>query len=146
MKMRGIRIFLLVLMGLFINPFEIYPQSKKKPRNLTGHYRLSRGEQRNSLEVESLPGGKIKFHILALWVSPYNPENVHNGEVTGVVSFKNNVAVYTEQNCKLTFRFTATSAVVTQADEVGDCDFGANVSASGTYRKLNSRRPVIVDP
>ena len=31
--------------------------------------------------------------------------------------------------------------MVSKHNKIGDCDFGANVTASGTYRKLNSRKP-----
>jgi len=46
-----------------------------KPRSVTGQYRLRQGEIRNSLDVLQLPGSKIKFQLVALWVSPNNPEN-----------------------------------------------------------------------
>jgi len=91
--------------------------------------------------VVQLPGGKIKFHILALWVSAYNRENVHNGEVQGVVELKGNTAKYEAEHCKLTITFSSSRAIVKQADELGDCEFGANVTASGTYRKVDSRKP-----
>ena len=93
------------------------------------------------MEVLQLPSGKLKFHILALWVSAYNRENVHNGEAQGVVELKGNSAVFEAEHCKITIRFTSTSAIVKQWDEIGDCDFGANVTATGTYRKVDSRKP-----
>ena len=93
------------------------------------------------MEVLQLPRGKLRFHILALWVSAYNRENVHNGEAQGVVELKGNSAVFEAEHCKITIRFTSTSAIVKQWDEIGDCDFGANVSATGTYRKVDSRKP-----
>jgi hypothetical protein len=93
------------------------------------------------MEVQELPGGKIKFHILALWVSYYNRDNVHNGEVQGEINLVGDTATYQEEGCKITIRFTRTAAIVKQFDELGDCDFGANVLATGTYRKLDSKRP-----
>jgi hypothetical protein len=114
------------------------------PANLvkvTGYYRARSRTAPNSMEVLQLPGGKIKFHILALWVRSYNRENVHNGEAQGIVELKGNSAVYEADHCKLTIRFTGTTAIVKQADEVGDCDFGANVTATGIYRRVDSRKP-----
>jgi hypothetical protein len=43
-------------------------------KNVTGHYRFTKEEFRNRLDVKQLAGGKIKFHILTLWVSHNNPE------------------------------------------------------------------------
>ncbi|HXD33183.1 MAG TPA: hypothetical protein VN643_18820 [Pyrinomonadaceae bacterium] len=114
------------------------PASKLK---VTGHYAMRSKSAPNSMEVQELAGGKIKFHILALWVSYYNRDNVHNGETQGTVDLVGDTAVYKEENCKITIRFTRTSAIVKQADDIGDCDFGANVIATGTYRKLDSRKP-----
>lgn len=108
---------------------------------VTGSYQLRQGEKRNTLEVQQLGRKRVKLHILALWVSPYNPDNVHNGEVFGNAVRKGNTAIYEDENCKLTIRFQPSGAVVDQNHATGDCDFGANVDASGFYRKLNSRKP-----
>jgi hypothetical protein len=111
------------------------------PRTVTGHYRLRSRATPNSLEVLQLPGGKIKFHILALWVSSLNRENVHNGEAGAIVDLTGDTAVYEAEHCKITIKFTKTSAIVRQADDAGDCDFGANVTATGTYRKQDRHKP-----
>jgi hypothetical protein len=51
----------------------VQAQSPPKPtiKNVTGHYRLTKDEFRNRLDVLQLASGKIKFYLLALWVS-YN--------------------------------------------------------------------------
>ena len=118
--------------------------SQSKPitsLKVTGHYSARSKTAPNSMEVQQLPGGKIKFHILALWVSSYNRENVHNGEVQGVVDLVGDTATFEEEHCKITIKFTSRAAIVKHADERGDCEFGANVSATGTYRKTDSRKP-----
>src|SRR5882672_9042747 len=73
-------------------------QSPSKPPagniNVTGHYRLIKEEFRNRLDVQQLAGGKIKFHLLALWVSHNNPDNIHNGELQGIASLEKGVAIY----------------------------------------------------
>jgi hypothetical protein len=76
-----------------------------------------------------------------LWVAPHNADNVHNGEVMATVDLVNGTAIYEVENCKLTIEFVSSRAIVTQSEEKGDCDFGAWVTASGNYRKLNSRKP-----
>lgn len=116
--------------------------SSTKRRSVTGHYSLKSKVKRNTLSVQQLPGKKIRFHVLALWISPNYPDNIHNGEIGGTVDLVNSRAVFFEDGrCKLTIFFTATGASVVQDHEVGDCDFGANVTATGNYRKINSRRP-----
>jgi hypothetical protein len=113
----------------------------KRPGNVTGHYRMRREEFRNRIDVEQLTDGKIKFDLVALWVSHYNPENVHNGTLQGIARMENGVAIYEANSCKLKLEFFPGRVRITQSEEVGDCEFGANVTATGTYRKADNRRP-----
>ena len=117
-------------------------QSPPKPAiiNVTGHYRLTKEEFRNRLDVQQLAGGKIKFHLLALWVSYNNPDNVHNGELQGIATMEKGVAIYDRAGCKIKLEFFPRRVQVTQLADAG-CGFGANVTADGTYRKLDSKRP-----
>lgn len=140
--------FFLLVPGLLLALAPATLAQAMKPSNtavaklkVTGHYAARSKSAPNSMEVQELPSGKIKFHILALWVSHYNRENVHNGELQGTVDLVGDTATYAEDRCKITIRFTRTAAIVKQSDDLGDCDFGANVTATGTYRKLNSRKP-----
>lgn len=109
-------------------------------QSVTGHYRLTKDEFRNRLDVQQLSGGKIKFYLLALWVSHNNPDNIHNGELQGVVALKSGLAVYDQDDCKLKFEFFSNRVRVTQLNDAG-CGFGANVTAAGTYRKLDRKKP-----
>lgn len=113
----------------------------KRLGNVTGHYRMRHEEFRNRIDVEQLTGGKIKFDLLALWVSHNNPENVHNGTLQGIARIENGVAIYEADSCKLRLEFFPSRVRITQSDEVGDCEFGANVTATGSYRKTDNRRP-----
>lgn len=112
-----------------------------KPKSVTGQYRFRKAEFRNSLDVRQLPGGKIKFGLIVLWVSSNNPENIHNGELQGVASLKNGVATYESGNCRVTMAFGSNTVTITADDVIDDCGFGANVAASGTYRKISSKNP-----
>jgi hypothetical protein len=114
---------------------------KSKTPSVTGSYTMRREEFRNRIFVQQLPGGKIKFDLLALWVSANNPENVHNGTAQGIMEIKNGVAVYEGSSCKLTMTFLPGKIKIVQSDEAGDCEFGFNVTATGSYRKIDSRRP-----
>ena len=132
---------ILLLLVCFIANAQTPPIKKAKPKTVTGEYRLRRGELRNSLDVQQLPGGKIKFGLIALWVSPNNPENIHNGELHGEVPLANGVAVFESGTCRITMKFSSSKVEITESDENGDCGFGANVTAAGTYRKINSKTP-----
>ena len=116
-------------------------QPAKKARSVTGHYVMRREEFRNRLNVQQLADGRIKFDLLALWVSHYNPENVHNGTAQGIISQEQGVAVYEVDGCKLRMEFSSTKIRISQSEEVGDCGFGANVTATGSYRKIDSKKP-----
>ena len=120
----------------------VQAQTPPRPaiKNVTGHYRLTKQEFRNRLEVKQLAGAKIKFHLLALWVSYNNPENIHNGELQGIGALENGIALYDQDGCKLKFEFFSHEIRITQLDDAG-CGFGANVTAAGTYRKLDRKSP-----
>jgi hypothetical protein len=113
----------------------------KPPRSVTGHYVMSRAAFHNRLDVEQLPGGKIKFDLVALWVSHDNPDNVHNGEIQAIVSLEKGVAVYQEGGCRIKMEFLANKVRISESDEVGDCGFGVNVTAAGSYRKTDTKKP-----
>jgi hypothetical protein len=139
-----LRLILGVLITSLFSPQPLSSQTPspgKPAQRVTGHYRLRHPGTPNSLEVLQLPAGKLQFHLLALWVSPRNRENVHNGELEGVIEFKGNTAAYEAEGCKVTIKFFSSRAIVTQDSKIGDCGFGVNVTASGVYRKLNSRKP-----
>lgn len=129
----------LILVASFVAGAQTPPA--KKARSFTGHYVMRREEFRNRLNVEQLPDGKIKFDLLALWVSHYNPENVHNGTLQGIVAPENGVAVYEVSSCQLKIEFLPTRIRITQSEGFGDCEFGANVTATGSYRKIDSKKP-----
>jgi hypothetical protein len=132
----------LMLLVSFVAGGQTPSAKKAKPTaSVTGHYRMRREELRNRLDVEQLPGGRIKFDLLALWVSHYYPENIHNGQIQGFARLENGVAIYEADSCKLRIEFLPTKVRIMQSDEVGDCDFGANVTATGSYRKIDSRKP-----
>ena len=131
----------LALLGCTAALCVVQAQSAKPgPKSITGHYRLTKDEFRNRLDLQQLAGGKVKFHLLALWVSYNNPDNIHNGELQGIVTLKNGVALYDQDECTLKFEFFPNRVRVTQVNDEG-CGFGANVTAAGTYRKLDSKKP-----
>lgn len=111
-------------------------------QTVTGSYD---GPNKASLDVLQLPGERIQFDLQAY--SHFSPANGPNmGEVSGVVSLHQGVAVYQDHpnadnvgrgGGRLTLRFRGNKAVVT---EQGNLEFGAGVSAGGTYIR-HSRKP-----
>lgn len=116
-------------------------QAPRAANSVTGHYRLTKSEFRNRLDVQQLSGGRIKFQLVALWVSHNNPDNVHNGEVQGIARLNQRIALYEAEGCKLRIEFNASGARITHLDDAEECGFGANVTAAGAYRKLDSKKP-----
>lgn len=135
-----IRVSALLLFGSSICVAQAQKLRPVTVKNVTGHYRLTKDEFRNRLDVQQVAGGRIKFYLLALWVSHNNPDNIHNGELNGVVALQKGIALYDRDDCKLKFEFLSNQVRITQVNDEG-CGFGANVTAAGTYRKLDSNNP-----
>ncbi|HEV7797197.1 MAG TPA: hypothetical protein VGO73_03515 [Pyrinomonadaceae bacterium] len=132
---------MLVVSLIFVVSGQTPPARKVKAQsNLTGHYVMRREEFRNRLNLLQLPDGRIKFDLLALWVSHYNSENVHNGTLQGILNRENGEAIYEADGCKLKLESFTNKIRITQSDD-SDCGFGANVTATGFYRKIDSRNP-----
>jgi hypothetical protein len=119
------------------SPFSLEVGVTGKPtavevRGVTGTYRR---EDDSSLEVVELPGGKVRFALHALWKGARWEEYGPNlGEAYGEVPLAKGVGVYKEDECRWTMRFSSGKIEIEQA---GDCGFGHNVTANGTYRRVS---------
>ena len=95
-----------------------------------------------TLDVQALPGRRIRFHLvaLALLSSRGGP---HVGDVGGILPVRNGVAVYKpeEGNCRLILHFAGRRIRVSQTGDASDMGFGAFVDATGTYVKTGDRAP-----
>lgn len=140
MKLRLAAVLFLLLV-FFVTAAQTPLPANTKPRSVTGQYRLRQDEFRNRLDVQQTSGGKIKFQLVALWVSFNNPENIHNGELHGVVTLQKGLAIFESGTCQITMKFASNRVGISESDDNGDCGFGANVTAAGSYRKINNKRP-----
>lgn len=119
------------------SPFSLEVGVTGKPKavavhGVTGTYLR---EDDSSFQVVELPGGKVKFALLALWKGLRWEEYGPNlGEAHGVVPLVKGVALYQEEECRLTMRFSSGKVKIEQA---GDCLFGHNVRADGLYRRTS---------
>lgn len=105
-----------------------------KPHSLTGSYSRS---DASSLDIQMLPKGRIKFHLVALWSSRFNRDAPHTGEVSGIVPLRANRAVYQTDGGQILMRFSGSRIFVVQKGDIPD--FGMNVRADGVYRKESFR-------
>lgn len=117
-------------------PFSLEVGVTGKPkavdRGVTGTYLR---EDDSLLKVVELPGGKVKFALHALWMGPQSEEFGPNiGDAYGEVPLVKGVAVYKEDECRLTMRFSSGKVEIEQA---GNCGFGLNVTANGSYRRTS---------
>lgn len=105
-----------------------------EPKGLTGTYGLVEDPD-STIEILQLPDGRLRFHLLALWKGANWKEYGPNiGEASGVVKLEKNRAVYREDECVLKMTFAGDTVKI---DQTGDCYFGHNVEASGTYRRMS---------
>jgi hypothetical protein len=104
------------------------------PQGLTGTYGLIEDPD-NAIQIRHLPDGRLRFHLLALWKGAnweqYGP---NLGEAFGVIQLDKDRAVFREEGCTLGLTFTGDTVKI---DQEGDCGFGHNVHAGGTYRRTS---------
>jgi uncharacterized protein YecT (DUF1311 family) len=95
----------------------------------TGTYSIPIG----TLTVRQLPKGAIKFSLSLMY-----KYNVGNAE--GELPVRNDIALFTSPEpdypCRITMSFKKTKVKIEQD---GDCGFGLNVNATGTYMKTSDK-------
>lgn len=105
-----------------------------EPQGLTGTYGLVEDPD-STIEILHLPDGRLSFHLLALWKGAKWKEYGPNiGEAFGTVKLEKNRAVHQDEGCRLALAFSGDTVKI---DQEGDCGFGHNVRAGGTYRRMS---------
>jgi len=119
---------------------EVGVEGKPHPvpsQGLTGTWARAVDPDDSTIEVKELPGGKLRFAVMAIWKGPtwkeYGP---HIGEIGGTADLHNGKAVFKdkEADCTLAMSFSGNKLKVKQE---GNCGFGANVYANGTYKRVS---------
>lgn len=107
-----------------------------RPGPRTGTYSVDD----NTLEVLEIAPGVLRFHLLALLV---RGESVNTGEACGEIKLAGSKGKYREEDgCQLDWTFQKDGSV--EIRQGGDCaDFGASVTASGTYEKDRGDAPTL---
>jgi hypothetical protein len=97
-------------------------------------------------EFKVLALGNQRLRVEFSGTYEYNARDgrmANTGEARGIATIEGDTARFIpddmEGECVITMRFTRGRLVVRQD---GNCAFGANVTAGGTYRRISRRRPV----
>lgn len=99
----------------------------------------------NIFNIWALGKQKLKVEFLGLYEykTPDGPM-ANTGYGSGIAHIEGNTAIfkpegaYIDEGCKVTMKFTRGKLVV---DQEGQCGFGFNVSAFGTYRRVSTAKP-----
>ncbi|CAN5485730.1 hypothetical protein BH11CYA1_BH11CYA1_20600 [soil metagenome] len=100
--------------------------------NLTGTYERAGGRFNSArLNVEELPGGQIRFRVVA-----YNGGN--SGQAEGTIKLVNNCGAYKQESSKIQIKFAGAKATI-DGDDSYFC--GNAVTLRGTYDKDSDKKP-----
>jgi len=85
---------------------------------------------------------KVEFEGVYLYKLADGTDMANTGEGSGIAMIEGNEATFkpedAEDECEIKMKFIKGKLEVKQE---GICGFGHNVSAAGTYRRVNSRKP-----
>ena len=106
----------------------------------------------SDVKIWALGHGKVKvgFDLIYPMIDGHGDLSANTGEATGEATIVGDTAVYESKEfgqCKITIKFVRPGTItVDQEGMDSECGFGHNVSASGTYRKISSRKPKFETP
>lgn len=145
---------MLLVLGLtFVFAFGARAQTSRKSvsaAEVNGTFRMNfQGKFRkfsNDIKILALGGGKIRIAFDLVY--PYTTRNgepmVNMGGLDAEADIEADVAKYTSEDgkCTITIKFVRAGTIkVMQDGSDGECGFGHNVFAQGTYTKVSSKRP-----
>lgn len=101
----------------------------------------------NDIKILALGHGKIRVAMSLIY--PYllsgGERTAHLGSLDGEASISGDTAKYESNEfgpCRITIKFVTPGTInVKQEGSDADCGFGQNVTSTGTYRKVSSKRP-----
>lgn len=101
----------------------------------------------SDIKIQSVGRGKLKvaFDLVYPHLDGRGRLTANTGEASGNAAINGDTAVYESKEfgqCKITIKFVRPGRItVSQEGTDGDCGFGHNVMANGTYRKVSSKKP-----
>jgi hypothetical protein len=103
-------------------------------------------EGENTVQIDALGGGKLKVYMELMY--PYEwgagEQSANLGDLTAEFAIDGDTAKYVsgDGRCTMIIKFVKPGTIkVTQRGTDADCDFGHNVTATGTYTKVNGKKP-----
>lgn len=147
-----------ILMLLNIDSAAQTSRASVSAAEVNGTFRMNfRGKYRDmSNEIKILALGKGKLRVAMDLIYPYTLKNgersVNMGFLDDEASITRDTAVYKSNeygDCRITIKFVRAGTIkVTQGKEGmdGNCGFGHNVFATGTYRKVSVKKPKFEEP
>lgn len=125
-------------------------------KEVTGTFKMNfRGKfakMSNDMKIQALGGGKLRvaFDLIYPYTLRNGETSVNMGFMDTEASIVGDTAVIESEefgSCRITIKFVRPGTVrVTQEGSSGECSFGHNVTAEGTYRKISSKRPKFEEP
>ena len=124
-------------------------ETEAEQTGLTGTYRYRKALSsnirviNNAIGVEDLGGNRLRVSISANYEYKERSGSwmVNSGDAGGDVTLKNGTAILVPEgypDCPITMKFSGNKIVVSHEGVGGDCGFGGNVTASGTYTKTSN--------
>lgn len=99
----------------------------------------------NEIKIRSTGKGKLKvsFNLIYPDLSAGGGDVGNSGSTDGAAALSGKTATFSPsgfEQCRITIRFVKPGRIeVAQKGNDTDCGFGANVSASGTYKKIGAK-------
>lgn len=128
--------------GIMISPVaqNVHAQKIVTAAQVNGTWKSKTGE----FKILALGNQKLKVEFSGIYEYRDGQGNptANLGEGSGVAHIEGDTAIFNpypdDEACKITMKFTNGKLIVTQT---GNCGFGHNVTAAGTYRKTSSAKP-----
>jgi hypothetical protein len=98
----------------------------------------------NEFKIWALGQQRLQIEFVGIfeYKTGSGERTANTGEGSGIACIEGDTAVFkpedAEDECKIMLKFTGEKLVVTQT---GICEFGFNVRADGTYKKVSSKKP-----
>ena len=109
----------------------------------TGTYEYKSGRANNEISIQKLEGNKLRVKLYASYEYEINGNlNVNVGEAKGIATLEGDTAVLVPEDtegCEIALKFSGDKIIIKPKNEAKNCGFGLNVSAEGTYRKVNKK-------
>lgn len=106
----------------------------------------------NEILIQALGHNKLKIEMGLTYPYRVNGEwSANVGEASGEAVIEGDTAIFVSDNldesteedkkCKITLKFTQPGTLLVTTENNINCGFGLNVSADGTYQKVNGTKP-----